>query len=173
MLDKFKKFLTAVEKEVTMTQENTQTPELSADLTAQLADVVAQLAEHETALSAANDQVAELSAKLGDALAKLAAADAAQAALEATLKADKQASRKLAVVTAIGEAQADAVMAATEGLDDAAFTTVLSAFAASHEVEKKSPLFNEVGAAPAAEVPDVEEKSYEQKALEEKYRAQA
>ena len=106
----------------------------------------AQLASLQESLSAALSQLAEQGALL-------AAADEAKAQLISQAAIAKFSARKTAIVAAVGDASASALLAATETLDDASFNLVVGSMVTARAVEAASPAFNEVGHSAEAEVP--------------------
>lgn len=137
---------------------------------AALAEVSAQLTEASTALETAVNAVAEADAKVAELEAKLAAANAEKVAAEVAAAEKRLLARKEKIEAAVGTSNADALMAATQSLDDAAFDAVVSALNMSVDNESKSGMFSEVGAAAQADAAKVEE-SPEMKILREKYSA--
>jgi hypothetical protein len=150
MLKHLQKFFngdkTLSQEEVTMTDQEKAAlaaAELkTAELSAALDAATANLAEKETALAA-------LTAKHELAQAALDASEAAKAELAAQAAAKRLQARTEAIGAAIGKdnAQVATLLAATDAMADEQFNTIVSAMAASFEVEAKSPLFNEQGAA--------------------------
>jgi hypothetical protein len=141
------------QEEDVMTKQEGQT-NLAADINT--AELVAQLAVATTSLSAAQATVTSMAAELEAVKAAMTSLASEKASLLADAQAAKFAARKDKVVATVGTAKADAIMAATAVLDDASFEAVVSALAASFEQEKKTVMFNEVGA--NVEVAPVEEK---------------
>ena len=152
---------------------------VSDEVTASLEQLKVEMAE---AKAAADSQIAELSAAFETAAKAVAAADEKvaemQAALEAAVAAKaesekivadmKVSARKAKIVDAVGEAQAESILAATEGLDDTKFGAVLQAFGASFKKESESAMFTEAGVAGLSDGSVVEE-SEEAKLLRAKY----
>ena len=123
----------------------------------QVATLVAQLASANETLVASQSQFAELTAKFEAAQTQLADIAAAKAALEVEAKQAKLTARKEKVEASIGTANAAAVLAATEGLEDAQFEAIVGAMAKSFETEASSNMFTETGvAAEAAVVEDAD-----------------
>lgn len=129
-------------------------------------------------LEAADEANQELKAQLEAVLAQVEelkqfaeAAEAEKARLAAEAEAARLAARKEKIVAAVGEGErADALMAATKALEDAAFAAVVAAVTTSTVVEAKSPMFNEVGVAAEVDATKVEETSNEtMRLLQEKY----
>lgn len=100
----------------------------------------------QTALNATlATQVAELTAKLVNTEALLDAWETAKAEAQAIAVQAKLDARKEKIVAAIGTDKADALMSATEGLDDAKFDAIVNAMALSVGVEAKTEMFNSTG----------------------------
>jgi DNA repair exonuclease SbcCD ATPase subunit len=135
-----------------------------------LADAAAQLQEVSTALETAVAAVAEADAKAAGLQAQLEAVNAEKIAAEAEAAAKRLTARKEKIEAAVGTSKSDALMAATESLDDAAFDAVVSALSLSVDAEGKTGMFKEVGVAAEADAAKVEE-SAEMKILREKYSA--
>jgi len=90
--------------------------------------------------------------------------------LEKENKDTKMSARKSVVEASIGTEKAGAFLAATEGLDDAAFNAIASALASSLEVEANSPMFKEVGVTGKTQGEHVaNEETKEMKILKKKY----
>jgi hypothetical protein len=167
-------------KEAAKQPEQTEVKQLSAeDVTVAVQAAVAELQGQfdefkqnaEAAMAEAAEKITGLQAELTEAKAALDAADAAKAEAEATALAARAKARKEKVVAAIGTERADALLAVTEGMDDAAFEAVVGALGASTETEAAKPLFNEVGADGGADAAKVEE-SPEMKILRAKYKTE-
>lgn len=172
MLERLKKmyFKTAEaatqEEELNMEQTTPlAATELSTELTAKLAQADAALAEHAQAF-------AELAAKFEAASAELNTIKEAKLAVEAEALQAKLAARKEKIVAAVGTDKAEALLTATEGVDDVAFNAIVSAFDAKLVQESQSAMFTEIGAAGEVDVAKAEE-SPEMKALKAKYSAKA
>lgn len=147
MLNHLKKiFNNVVEKEPEMVQETTQAPVLAVDQTAELATAQAALATQAEALSTALAEVATLKQGLEQVTALLAATQA-----EAATK--RLATRKEAIVAAVGTDKAESLLSATETLDDTQFNAIVGAMAASFEAEAKSKMFTEAGVSAEAKQP--------------------
>lgn len=127
----------------------------------------AQVSELTTALEAAGELATSLQAKLDEAQGVIVAA-AEQAA------AAKLAARKEKIVAAVGEAKADALMAATQNMDDTQFSEIMGALGVAADKEAKSPLFNEVGVTTQTEtVPSATAESAEMKILKARHQQSA
>lgn len=173
MKNLFKKIIntaSAEKEEVNMTTKEDK-PELAA--VEQSADMVALLESATTALSVSQIQLAEMASKLEAVTAALALADEAKAALVAQAAEKKMSDRKQTIIASVGTAKADALLKATETLDDDSFKAVVGAMADSFEVEANTEAFKEVGVAvktdPEAVVTAPEE-SEEAKLLRAKYK---
>jgi peptidoglycan hydrolase CwlO-like protein len=171
MLDAIKKkFFSATEKEVSMKKEDNLQPNAAVETnTAQLAELQAALASQSEALEAVTGKLAEMQSKFEGAQAALDAVEATKAALVADAKAVRLQARKDAIVASVGTDKADALLAATDLLDDVSFKAVVNAMAVSFEKEAATPLFKEVGLSAEASAPDVVEESAEAKLLKAKY----
>lgn len=123
----------------------------------------------ESSLAALTLELSSTKAMLEAATAALGAAAAEQEALIATAEAKRLAARKELVVAAVGTERADALLAATEGLDETAFSAVVSALGVSATVEAASPLFTEVGVTAEADTALVVAESKEMTILKKKY----
>lgn len=153
-----KKFFATQKEEVNMSDPTKQ--EVAAK---ELVEAVADT-EMSSALAAATElnasqaaALAELATKYEAAQAALAEIEAAKAALIAEAAEKKMAARKEKVELAIGTAKSEALLAATESLEDGAFEAVLAAMAGSVEQESKTDLFREIGASGSVDASKVEE----------------
>lgn len=135
-----------------------------------LAAVAAQLQEVSTALETAVAAVADADAKAAELQAQLEAVNAEKIDAETEAALQRLTARKEKIKAAVGTSKSDALMAATESLDDAAFDAVVSALSLSVDAEGKTGMFKEVGVAAEADAAKVEE-STEMKILREKYGA--
>lgn len=106
----------------------------------------ANTTELSTALTAAMSAVAEADTKVAELTAQLAALTAQMSEFKAQAVAAKLTARKEKLVAAVGTARADALMDSTQGVDDVAFETVVSALTLSSSLESKTKLFVEQGA---------------------------
>lgn len=159
-------------KEVTEMTHPTQTAPAAPELAAQLASALEAMASQAEALQAVTGKLAEVQAQFEIAQAALDAVNAAKELLVAEKKAARLAVRKEAVVAAVGTDKAEALLSATDALDDASFQAVVGAMTTSLTKEAKSVLFVEVGVSAVADVPDVaavEEESAEMQLLKAKY----
>lgn len=73
------------------------------------------------------------------------AANAAKAQAEAEAKQVKMDARKATITESVGTSKADALLAATENLDDASFAAIMGAMAVNAKAEEQSPMFSEQG----------------------------
>jgi len=126
--------MTEIEKATLAAAENK-----TAELTVALETATAALAEK--ALS-----FAELNAKFEAATAALNASEDAQKELATQAATKRLEARTEAIKAAVGTDKAEALLAATDAMDDVAFNTIVSAMAASFDAEAKTPLFQEAGA---------------------------
>lgn len=141
------------------------------------ADYDAYKATAEELLSNETAQLTEAKEALAEAASMIEVLQAEVASMKATAETavvDAETMRKnarLAKITeAIGTANADALMAATEALDDAAFDAVVSALNGKAVAEAASELFTEVGASVEADAAKiVAEESGTTKLIREKY----
>ncbi len=146
MLEALKKKLGITdEKNKIVLDANTITAETVKTLTEATEAALNDLSAAETLLSEQVTTIATLTEQLATAQAALAAVEGAKEAALAEAKAVKAAARKVVVVGAIGDAKADAFLAATQGLDDAAFEAVTSALVGGVAAEADTALFKEVG----------------------------
>lgn len=123
---------------------------------------MSQLAELQSQLTAANEQLAELTSVkeahttllaafteketlLSAALQEVAQMKEAVASAEAAAVAVKMDSRKSKLAAVMSADKVDAVSTSLASLDDSAFETVLSGFAAQKQALEASDLFNEIG----------------------------
>lgn len=173
MLDALMKKLNIGTKEdaEAATEVATETLTVTVDTTTLQAELDAIKAEFGTQLEQATAALAEMTSKFEAAQAALAAVEAEKAEMLAKAAEAKLTARKEKVVAAIGTDKADALMAATVDMDDAQFTTVVSALAGSVEAEAKTDLFVEQGVAAEADAAKVVEESPEMKIIRAKYPA--
>lgn len=149
---KFFNVASATSQEVTMVEPQTEQPQAAVPNTAELSALVAQMASQSDALLAVQTQFAELTSKYEGAVAALAEIEQAKADLIAEAKTKQLAARKVKVEATIGTAKSDAILAATESMDDAAFETIVSAFAVSLATESQSAMFTEAGVSAEADL---------------------
>lgn len=133
-----------------------------AGLTAEKEAGIAALADAQAAL-------AEATAQLETLKEFAAAAEAEKARLVAEAEALRLNTRKEKITAAVGTERADALMAATQALDDAAFDAIVSAMNLSVVAEAKTDLFVEQGAAAEADAAKTIDESPEMKILKAKY----
>jgi hypothetical protein len=110
----------------------------------------------------------ELTAKIQELSAFAEAAEAEKVRLAEEAKQKLASDRKEKIVAAVGTEKADALVAATEGMDEAAFNAVMSAVTVAGEKESKSAMFNEVGASADVEADKVNNESAEMRIIREK-----
>lgn len=177
MLEKFKKLLgTNADAKDDTSEKLADTAALQAelnDVNKQLEFLVAKFGNPE-GMPSYDEVVAaltDITTKFETANAALAEVEQARASAVAEAHAAKMAARKAVVVATIGDAKADAFVAATEMLDDTAFEAVSSALAGSAAAEADTPLFNDVGVEAQADTTKVVEESAEMKLLKQKYGA--
>lgn len=140
------------------------------------AELQALLEKATTSLAAKEAQLAEMSAMYEKAQAALKSAEDIQASMAKEAAQKRLDARRQAVVASVGTARADALLAATDALDDSAFKAVVDAMANSFEVEaKNNPAFVEAGVdAPedkAAVMEFASQESEESKLLKAKYQS--
>jgi ClpP class serine protease len=128
------KFSKAVNEE---TLDMSQIAELQSQLTA-ANEQLAEFSSVKEALSALQGVVAEKETLLTEALAKVASLQAEKE----TMKLDTRKSKLAAVMSAD---KVEAVSASLASLDDSAFETVLSGFAAQKQALEASDMFTEIG----------------------------
>lgn len=129
----------------------------------------AAMAEAAEKLNTLQAELAEMAGKLTEAQAALVAADTAKLDAANLAAALKLSARKEKLVASIGTERADALMQATEGMEDAAFEAVAAALGVGIEAESKSELFTEVGTDAQADGSKVTE-SKEMQILRAKYK---
>lgn len=151
-------------------KEETQA-ELAVDseLAAQLEQAQESLASQAADMQALTEMVEELSAKFEQAQAALAVSEQTKADLIVDAKTKQFEARKAVVEAAVGTGKADALMLATEQLDDAQFNAIVSAMAMSFDNESKSLMFKEVGVSASTDATEVQEESAEMKLLKAKH----
>jgi chromosome segregation ATPase len=163
MLELFKKKLGVTEA--------VDTSAISAELETLRTEFEQHKETAETLLTEATSQVENLKvekeqlvASLAEATAKLEelkqfaeAAEAEKARLIAEAETARLAARKEKIVAAVGTERADALMTATEALDDAAFSAIVDAMNVSATVEASSEMFTEIGAGAKADASKVED----------------
>lgn len=171
MLDHLKKYFakaetpvaeaTQLEKEESMTT-TTEQPVLTADN--QTAELVAQLAAQTATLEDLQAKFAELNTKYAEATAALAGVEAKAAEL-------KLAARKEKLENAVGTEKAATLLSTLDGLDDAAFDSVVSCMKVNLEQEQSSPAFTESGVTAAVDAEKVAEANSIKAKLEKKYKS--
>lgn len=174
MKEAFKKFFSGEKGSKEMKKEDMQaaTPAVDEEMAAQLKQAQETLASKSAEMETLQSALAEMAEKVAKAEAAMLKTEAAKATLVAEAKAKQAAARKEKVMAAIGENdKATKLLAATEGMEDAAFEAVVSALAGSIEQEAKSEMFKDVGVDAKADASKTIEKSAVMKALEDKYQA--
>jgi len=122
------------------------TAAVQAELAAFKATAEAETTELSTALTTALSAVAEADSKVAELSTQLAALTAQLSEFKEQAATAKLAARKEKLVAAVGTKRADALMESTQGVDDAAFETVVSALSLSASLEEKTKMFTEQGA---------------------------
>lgn len=154
------------EEETNMDVTEMASTELAADdaIVAELSALKASFAEQTEQLQAALAQVESFKE-----FAEMAAQAKAQA--EADAKNVKLAARKATIEMNIGTDKADAMLAATENLDDDSFAAIMGVMETTAKAEAESPLFKEAGF--DGKVEDVSKltETKEMTALKKKYAA--
>ena len=155
MIDAIRKKFFSGEKGSEMKEKPAQasTPAVDTNMAAELKQAQDALTSQAADMQALTELVQELSTKFEQAQAALNASEAAKAALVAEAATKRLATRKEAIVAAVGTDKAETLMAATETLDDAQFNAVVGAMAASFEAEAKSKMFTEAGVSAEAKQP--------------------
>ena len=152
LMKKISKPAQATTEEVEMTEQEKATfaaaETKAAELTVALEAAATTLAEKEAAFAA-------LTEKYNAAEAALAQSAEAQATLVANAKAAVLTARTEKLSAIMGDVKGPQTAVSLESLDDEAFATVLSSYAANFEAESKSGMFSEKGV--AAEAAPVEE----------------
>ena len=112
--------------------------EQNTELTTQLAETITQLTEAQESLAKAQASLEAKEAQLSEALESIAQMEKDKEDAKASLR-----KQKLSAVMA--EDKVEGIAASLAALDDDAFETVLSGFAAQQEIVEKSSLMDEVG----------------------------
>lgn len=168
MLKKLQKYFnpaSAEQQEEVKTMAVENNAEMAAELKVAKETLVSQAAD----MQALTELVEELSAKFEKTQAALDASEGAKANLVADAKAKQLATRKAAVEAAVGTEKAEALMTATETLDDIQFNAIVDAMAKSFDIETKGSMFKDVGVAATADATKVVEESAEMKLIRAKY----
>ena len=177
MLDKLKK----AAKQVFNTQTDEVMPILAEvvkedikldfdGMQAELSNLKSSYESQTSVLGKLTEEFSKLQAEASNYKQELDAALGLVASLQKENKDAKMSARKSAVEASIGTEKADAFFAATEGLDDEAFTAIATALASSMEVEANSPMFKEVGVTGKTESEHLaNEETPEMKILKKKY----
>lgn len=174
MKSALKKFFNSASADHKEEAENMATKEGQTEMTAdnKTAELQALLESATTTLAATQSKLVEMSALYEAAQAALKEAADVEAALVADAAQKRMDARKQTIVASVGTARADALLAATDSLDDVSFNAVVSAMAGSFDAEAKSEAFKEVGVnAPEdkAAVASEPKESEESKLLKAKY----
>lgn len=154
MLDALKKALSKISDEpATELKVDTEavTTDLTVELTTKLDEATVQLTQFEGKVTELATKLTSTEAALAEALSVIDKMNLESANKAAAELNQKNQARKQLIVEAIGEARADATFEAVKNLDDASFSTVLSAVKLSLDVEAAKPEFNEVGVSASAE----------------------
>lgn len=177
MLDHLKKYFSSKEGNpvASATQQEKETVEMAntnlPDVSGELSEMAATVATLEANLAELQGSFAELNTKYTEAIAKLADAEAAKASLLAASATAKLAARKEKLEFAVGTEKADALLSALEGVDDAAFESVVSSLTMNLDAESKSKMFAENGVTAEANAEKVVESGSLKAKLEEKYKS--
>ena len=171
MLEKFKKLLGSVEAKApeAVVEAAVQAP-ADASFSDVRNDIEAALGATDVAasLAVAVEALASMTANYEAAQAALNAITAEKAEMVVKAAAAKFAARKEKVELAVGKSgKSDALLAATNALDDGAFEAVVSALAGSVDAEAKTSLFTEVGATASADLTKIVEESSVMKLINE------
>lgn len=142
---------------------------LQAEFDAFKADAEAQHTELASALETAVNAVKEADTRVAEMQAELASFQATAEAAAAKAEEARLSARKQKIEAAVGSEKADALMVATNGLDDTAFNAVLSAMTLATDKEAKSTMFTEQGAAAEVDAGKVVTESAEMKILRARY----
>lgn len=116
-----------------------------AEMSTQFDSAKAALATAETALAAKTAELETAQAALEALNEKLNAYTEAETKAKAEAEAARIASRKAALVAAVGDTEAEALYASLEALPDTAFDAVVAKMAAAAKAVEESPMFKEVG----------------------------
>ena len=147
------------EETLTMPTDNVALADLQSQLTAaneQLAEFSSVKEAHATLLAAFTEKEAALT----EALAQVASAEAVAVAVKMT-------SRKTALAAVMSADKVEAVSTSLSSLDDSAFETVLSGFAAQKQALEASDMFTELGDQGTEVVPEAEAKASKSKDVTE------
>jgi hypothetical protein len=153
-LQKFFQPAQAETQEEVVTTMTTEKDQVALATDTPTAELTAQLGTVTEAMTALQAQFAELYTKYVAAEAALAASADAQAALVAAAEAKVQAARTEKLSAIMGDVKGPQMAASLKTLDDTAFETVVSGYAASYEAEEKSEMFVEKGVSAEALVVD-------------------
>lgn len=155
MLDHLKKVFSTAASEV-QAAENPATPLLSQEMFAEMAEKLegstAQLADLSAQLTEMTEKFSATSEKLAKAEEIINTAEATKAALLQEAHNTKMATRKEALVQAVGTVKADALLTATEQLDESSFASIVTAMSLNIETEASTFQEQGVGAKASEEV---------------------
>jgi len=177
MLDAIKKKLGFTSPTVEAAVETIEELALVVDETTIATELSVMGSPLDTALTALTGDLATAVASLAAmtinfevAQAALNALTAEKAELAVKAQAAKFTARKEKVVMAIGTSEkSEALMLATQGLDDVAFAAVVDALAGSVDAEAKTGLFTEVGVAGSPDATKIVVESKEMTLIKKKY----
>lgn len=141
--------------------------------TAELQEMLAVLETQETALAEALVTIDELQAEKEALQTQMQEFAEQKAAAEANAKQMKMDARLASLSKEVGDERAAKVLAATEGMDDAAFDAIASALKMSADNEAKSTLFTEQGANEEVSPDARQTETTEMKILKEKFKKSA
>lgn len=122
----------------------------------------------QSSLEAMQAQLADVTEKYNAVQEALAASEEAKKLLAEQAKQTRLEARTKAIKEAVGTSKVDALLAATDNMDDEQFNTIVGAMAQSFDAEANSAMFKETGVdaeAPAAE----DNETAEMKQLKAKY----
>ncbi len=138
--------------------------------TAEVTEMLQVLENQETALAEALVENDELQAQVDSLQKQLSQFAEQKAAAEADAKKVKMDARMASLSKEVGDERAQKVLAATEGMDDAAFQAIADALKMSADNEAKSNLFTEQGANEEVSAEARNEESTEMKLIKAKYK---
>ncbi len=143
MLDKFKKYFSTKVDATTASADNKE--EVLNMNTENLAEMTAQLATVNEALTTLQASFAELNTKYEAAQAALNESEAATKLLAEKAATARLEARTKAIAEAIGTSELTSLLEVTDGMDDVKFNVIIGAMAKSFENESKSAMFQEKG----------------------------
>lgn len=158
-------------KGTTEMKDQTAKVELATDeLVAQLSASQEALASQSAEFSAVTEQLAKMTQDFQEVKAALDAVETAKKALVKEAHEKKMSLRKEKIVATVGTDKAEALMVATESLEDTQFEAVVQAMASTFVAEADTAMFKEIGVATKeADASKVEEVSSVETALKQKY----